>query len=179
MSDVLQSDPAATIPPNLTPAAGVHVVPATRPRARIMRGRYGAATLAVASLTLLGAVACDVVNVTFTFGDESRTVFEQRGYETADGQILAGLAAFALLVALFGWYRRRTRWLLLSLPTTVMAVAGGAVDISDELDRIARVNHQMAAAGVPIHGAAGAGNLLWAVGAAGMLAATVLGVTRR
>jgi hypothetical protein len=179
MTDVLQSDPAvptALLNPGAAPTTGVAQA-VDRPR--ILAGRYGAATLAAASLTLLAAVAADVVNVTFTAGDASTTVFEQRGYETADGRMLAGLAAFSLTVAVFGWYRRRTRWLLLSLPATVMAVVGGAVDVSDELDRIGRVNHEMAVAGMPIHGTAGAGNVLWAVGALGMVAGTVLAIVRR
>jgi hypothetical protein len=179
MTDLLQSDPPTTSPLDATPATAVQPAPPTRPLRSLMAGRYGAATLAAASVTLLAAVLADVVNVTFTSGGASTTVFEQRGYETDDGRLLAGLAAYSLLVALFGWHRRRTRWLLLALPSTVMAVVGGAIDISDELDRIARVNHEMVAAGVPVHGDAGAGNLLWAIGAAGMLAATVLAVVRR
>jgi hypothetical protein len=178
MNDV-QSDPLTTSPPDAISAATVQPARPTQPRRSIMDGRHGAATLAAASVTLLAAVLADVVNVRLTAGGTSATVFEQRGYETDDGKLLAGLAAFSLLVALFGWHRRRTRWLLLSLPTAVMAVVGGAIDISDEIDRIHRVNHEMVVAGVPVHGDPGVGNLLWAIGAGGMLAATVLAAVRR
>src|SRR5512133_2150440 len=105
MTDLLQPDPPVTGSLNPAPAATINA-PATAPdRRRIMAGRYGAAMLAAASLTLLGAIAADVVNVTFTAGGVSRTVFEQRGYETVDGQVLAGLAGFSLALAVFGWYR--------------------------------------------------------------------------
>jgi hypothetical protein len=179
MTDVLHEPGLTTTDLGAEPACSETPSAPESPKAGFMTGRYGAVTLAAASLTLLAAVAADVVNVTLSIGTDSVQLWEQRGYETADGQVLAGLAVLSLIVALFGCHRRRTRWLLLSIPTTLFAVAVGAFDVPDELDRITRANHENDVAGIAVHGAAGFGNRLVVLGAVGMLAATILAVIRR